>query len=472
MQFGIFYNKGNLFQYLATLAGAFSIISSGINLGWTSPYLPKLQSNASHIPTTSDEGSWCAVAPLLGAPPGAILAAILADKIGRKITTLLCSPVVFLCCIGIAFADSIWVITTYRFIIGACEGALYTALPMYVGEISDPSIRGLLTSTIAMAGIIGTLFINIIGSCTDIFTSSLISALIPLMHFSAFVMMPESPYYYIKKHNYKEAKRSLEILRGTSNVSGEMDSLCKAVTRQEQTKKAGILDLFTESSNRKAVCIFVIICCTNKFSGKNPCMFYTESIFDKAGSSIDPSVSVIIYSSVELIAVALSTIFIVDRFGKRKLLITSACGCGVSVFFLALHFYLNEIFPRFAETFYWLPITALVCYNILFSIGLAFGPVTVLSELFPTTVKAKALCLADTFSVLMGTVCSKFFQISIDEFGSMYVPFFCFSVCCFIGLIFIIKFVPETKGKTLEEIQQYLIGDNNARSNFNQIEMH
>ncbi|XP_019876311.1 facilitated trehalose transporter Tret1-like [Aethina tumida] len=473
MQLGFFYNKGRLFQYLATLAGAFSIISSGINLGWTSPYLPKLTSNSSHIPTTNDEGSWCAVAPLLGAPPGAIIAAILADKIGRKFTTLLMAPVVFFSCIGIAFAESIWVITGLRFIIGAAEGALYTALPMYVGEISDPSIRGFLTSTIALAGISGTLMINIVGSMTDIFTSSLICSFVPLIHFTAFICMPESPYYYIKKHNYRDAKTSLQVLRGTNNIDEEMEALCKAVSRQENSKKASFLDLFTESSNRKACYIFVIICMTNKFSGKNPCLFYTETIFQEAGTTIDPSISVIIYSTVELLAVGATTFFIVDRFGKRWLLITSTLGCSIAVFSLAMHFYLKEIIHGFAETFFWLPITALVCYNILFSIGLAFGPVTMLSELFPTTVKAKALCLADTFSVLMGTLCSKFFQFTINQFGNMYVPFFCFSVCTMTGLIFIIKFVPETKGKTLEEIQYMLIGqsDTSKRTDNNEIEM-
>ncbi|KAJ8953094.1 hypothetical protein NQ318_013436 [Aromia moschata] len=454
-----FYNKGNLFQYLATIAGSFSVMTSGINLGWTSPYIPKLTSNSSSIPTTNDEGSWCAVAPLLGSPFGAILAAYLADKIGRKNTTLLTAPVVTMCFVGIAFATSIWHITGFRFIIGATEGALYTTLPMYIGEISDPKIRGFLTATIAIFSITGTLFINVIGSMLDIFISSLICASIPLIHFVAFVFMPESPYYHIKKHNHKEARNSLEILRGRSDVDSEMDALCKAVVRQERTnEKPGFFDLFTIRSNRKACYIFLILCLTNKFSGKNPCLFYTETIFKEAGSSIDATLSVIIYCSVELLAVASTTFFIVDRFGKRLLMITSTAGCAISVFMIALHFYLKDYHFGLMENLDWLPITALVSYNILFSIGLSFGPVSVLSELFPTSVKAKALCIADSFSVMMGTIVSKFFQITMDEFGTMSVPFFFFSMCSLVGLIFVIKCIPETKGKTLEEIQQYLIG--------------
>lgn len=433
-------------------------MSSGVNLGWTSPYIPKLTSNTSTIPTTSDEGSWCAVAPLLSSPFGAVFAAILVNKIGRKNTTLLMAPVVFVCFICIAFAKSIWYITALRFIMGMTEAVLYTALPMYIGEISDPKIRGFLTATIAIFAITGTLFINIIGSMMDIFTSSLICATIPIIHFVVFVFMPESPYYYIKKNNHKQARDSLEILRGTSNVDDEMDALCKAVVRQQRSEKPGFFDLFTVPSNRKACFIYVIICTTNKLSGKNPCLFYTESIFKEAGTSIDASLLVIIYCSVELLAVATTTFFIVDRFGKRLLMITSTAGCAVSVFFLALYFYSKDYNFGDFRNLDWLPITALVSYNIFFSIGLSFGPVLVLSELFPIGVKAKALCMADSFSVLMGTIVSKFFQITMDEFRTMSVPFFCFAICSAIGLIFVIKYVPETNGKTLEEIQQFLIG--------------
>ncbi|RZC36360.1 Sugar tr and/or MFS 1 domain containing protein [Asbolus verrucosus] len=456
------HNHGRLFQYLATFSGAFSIITSGINLGWTSPYLPKLLDPDSPIPTTNDEGSWCAVAPLLGSPVGALMAAILGDLIGRKNTTLLMTPIIFFSFIGIAFADSIFVISAIRFIVGATEGALYTVLPMYIGEISDPQIRGFLTSTLTIAGIAGTLFINIIGQMYSIFSSSLICSMVPLIHFATFVWMPESPYYYIKKHQLKEAENSLKTLRGSEDVEEEMDALCKAVTRQEQNKKAKITDLFTVASNRKACCIYIIICLTNKFSGKNPCLFYTTMIFEEAGSRIDSELSVIIYCSVELVA-TLVAIVVVDKFGKRPLLIVSTVGCSVSVFSLATYFYLKDLFPDFVQSFDWLPITSLVAYNILFSIGLAFGAVTVLSELFPTSVKAVALGTADTFSVSMGAFASKFFQITKDEFG-MYVPFWCFAICCAVGLVFIVKFVPETKGKTLEEIQQYLIGENDGDS--------
>jgi sugar porter (SP) family MFS transporter len=461
-----------LFQYLATFSGryttstiypnslcfsgAFSVITSGINLGWTSPYLPQLLDPASPIPTTNDQGSWCAVMPLVGAPIGALIAAILTDLVGRKTTTLLIAPVILSSFVSIAFARTITVISIVRFVIGATEGALYTVLPIYIAEISDPQIRGFLTSTVAIAGIIGTLFINVIGQKYSIFASSLICASVPIIHFVTFLWMPESPYYYIKKRRYEDGERSLKILRGRDDVTEEMDELREVVERQEKSK-ARVMDLFSVPSNRRACFIFVIVCATNKFSGKNPCLFYTTMIFDEAGSTISSDMSVIIYCSVELLATFVATA-VVDRCGKRPLFIISTLGCAISLLVLGTYFYLKDSqIDNFVETFDWIPITFLVAYNVLFSMGLAFSTVTVVSELFPTNVKAVALGVADTFSVSMGTIASKFFQIANDQYG-MYVPFWAFGVCCVVGLVLIVKFVPETKGKTLEEIQYCLMG--------------
>ncbi|RZC41603.1 Sugar tr domain containing protein [Asbolus verrucosus] len=222
--------------------------------------------------------------------------------------------------------------------------------------------------------------------------------------------MPESPYYCIKKQKYEEAERSLKLLRGSEDIEEEMTALREAVARQEQNRGAKIADLFTVPSNKRACFIFFIVCAANKFSGKNP--------------------------DVELIA-TLVAMSVADKFEKRPRLIISTIGCSVAVFSLGTYFYLKKLMiPNFVENFEWLPITSLVAYSVLFSVGLAFAAVSVLSELFPTNVKAMALGFADTLSVSMGAIASKFFQITNDQFG-MYAPFWGFA---------------ETNGKTLEEI--------------------
>ncbi|KAF2901320.1 hypothetical protein ILUMI_04863 [Ignelater luminosus] len=267
--------------------------------------------------------------------------------------------------------------------------------------------------------------------------------------------MPETPYYLIKKGKHEQAKKNLQLLRGDENVEEEMKSLCEAVSRQENVEKGKIFDLFTVKSNRRAVIIFIILNLTKKYSGKNPLMFYTATVFEAADGSLSPQVSVMVYILIELVA-SLASLSIIDRVGRKPIVVVSTIGCALGLAFTGIYFFLKDEMSISMNSFGWLPITALVIFNISYSVGLELIPSIYLGELFPTSVKAIALGMADIFSIINGTVGAKFFQIVKDTQG-IYLPFWVFSACCMIGVIFIIKYVPETKNKTLEEIQQYLI---------------
>lgn len=394
--------------------------------------------------------------PLIGAPPGAFISAYLSDSIGRKFTMLLLAPIVFFSFILIAFAKSIWLFIVARFFLGSVEGGIFTVLPIYLSEISDPEIRGFLASNIQVALIIGSLLINIIGPFTSIFTSAIISAFIPLIHFVAFACIPESPYYYIKKMKFEDARKSLTIFRRRDDVSEELHELTIAIRRQEN-ERSKITYLFTNRYYRKGALIFAILCATSKLSGKNPLLFYTTQIFQGIGDSLDPKIAVIVYTVLELFATVVA-MSIIDKFGRRKLLLFSSVGCAVMLGFQGIYFVLKDFYPEYAEKLYWLSILALFLYNIIVSLGLVLGPVLLVSELFPTAIKSKALGVADTFSVTMGTIASQLFHFT-GMYG-MYIPFFIFSASCVIGSVLIYYYLVETKGKTLEEIQLDLLKNN------------
>ncbi|KAK4886107.1 hypothetical protein RN001_002378 [Aquatica leii] len=464
MFFSSFLKKRYLYQYLISLSGCVSILTSGINLGWTSPYLPQiLNGTYINISMTSDQGSWCAVMPLIGAVPGAFLTIFIVDRIGRKLSTLLMAPIVLLCFILLAFSDTVFSIFSVRFIIGAVEGGLYTVLPIYLGEISDPQIRGILTALMGAFSILGALLINVLGFHYSIFTSSLLCAIVPIVHFLTFVLVPESPYYLIKKGKIKEAKNSLKILRATVNIDDELNELKLAVARQETEKEAKVTDLITVKSNRRAVLIYIIINFTRKFSGKNPIQFYTTSIFYLAEGSLSTYLSVIVFICIELVA-AMIGVLLIDKTGRRPLLIVSTSICATALCLTGFHFVLKDTYMSYLSMFSWLPLTSLTVYNVCYTMGLELAQTVYLGELFPVNIKAKALGIADMLSVINGTIASKIFQIVADNFGLHY-SFFVFSGCCVIGLLLIIKFVPETKNKTLEEIQLYLIQKTTKKSN-------
>ncbi|KAG5887994.1 hypothetical protein JTB14_016618 [Gonioctena quinquepunctata] len=406
---------------------------------------------------TSDQASWCAISPHIGCLLGALVAANLADRIGRKYTILIMAPVVFACQVGIGYVGNVWYLCSLRVIIGMAEGACFLALPMYTGEIASPEIRGFLSSLICLFFILGVLLMNVLGSYLSILTFSWISSSVPAIHFLGFVFMPETPYYYIKVKEYEKAERSLMIFRGTKNVAKEMEVLKDAVRRQEEMEKdVKLTHLFTVPGNRRATFIYIILSTALAASAKSPLMSYTRFIFEESGSSISPTLSTICYTAVELVVVMFTTFFIVDRFGKRILAIISSVGCSVTLFMMGLYFYLKDFHNDVIGHLDWLPITTLISNNVLFSIGISFAHMCYLSEIFPTNIKANAVSFSEIFQVSTGAAVTKMFQMMNDGFGTLAVSFFFFSMFSIIVLVFIVRYVPETKGKTLEEIQMIL----------------
>ncbi|XP_023022202.1 facilitated trehalose transporter Tret1 [Leptinotarsa decemlineata] len=449
--------RGRIFQYLASVTGALTMMSFGINACWTSPFVTYLKSNSSIIPMTSNEVAWCIISPGIGGIIGAPIAAYFADKIGRKYTILMMAPPVFFSQLSIGYVRNVWVLFILRLIIGVADGACFTVVPMYIGEISAPKIRGFLSSLISFFFVLGVLLINTLGCFLSIFSCSIICASVPAIHFLGFIFMPESPYYYIKVNDIKAAKQALITLRNTVNVEEDLKVICDAVKLEEEmVKNTKFTDIFTVPSNRKAVSIYIILSLALAGCAKAPVLSYTKMIFEETGSSISSILSTIVFCTVELVVMIFTTYFIIDRFGKRYLTIISTAGCSITLFVMSAYFFAKDFDYDVKHYLNWLPLTSLSLYSILFSIGLSFTQICYLSELFPTNVKANALCSAEIFILFINSITVKIFQVTNDEFNSLSVSFLCFSVLCMIMLGFIVKYVPETKGMTLEEIQLFL----------------
>lgn len=425
-------------------------------MSWTSPYLPYLQSNASSIPTTDTEGTYCAIAPLCGCIIGALIGANIADKFGRKKSVLLLAPVTFFSFIGMAFVKHIWFLSIFRLIIGITDGCIFTIVPLYIGEVVDPEVRGFAASLLSILFSAGSLLINTIGPFMSIYYSSLVISIFTAVHFFIFIFMPESPYYFVSVNKYKDAENSLKKLKGYNNIQKNVDYLKEAIASENKLiDKIQFTNLFTVSSNRKACIIFLIILWASRMSGKLPILLFTTNIFIESGSTIDASLSVIIYCLVELSVCTIGGL-ITDKIGKRPLMITSGIGCTLMIFLLGLYFYFKESGYAFLDQLYWLPITSLILHTISYSIGFGYLCLGYISELFPMNVKPKAACMAEIGTVIFGIITSQFFQLTKAYFG-MSVPFLSFAMCCCIGVILICKTLPETRGKSLEEIQDYLI---------------
>lgn len=441
----------NLFQYLAMVSGTLATICSGMHYGWPSPSLPKMEESIN-----DEEGSWMAVMPLLGGVCGSLCGAAIVDVIGRKRTLLIGTIPAFVAWILVAYAKSLIILIVARLLAGISDGLIFTALPIYLGEISDPKIRGSLGSSVSVTWIFGIMLINAIGSYLGITLTALISSSLPVLCLVTFIWMPESPYFLLMKGNESEAQRSLRIFNGKDDVERDLAAMSQEVKEHNATNGRW-LDLFLVPSNRKALYVMMGTRGFQQLAGVSAITFYAYSIFDTAGDLVSPSVASIIFFVIQ-VTMCLVCCLIVDRIGRRPLLIISITGSGIALLIKAIYFLIKDETDINVDDYSLIPIISMIAFIVIFSIGMQSIPILLLGELFPTDIKAFAVCFADIYFGVVATTVSKFFQLTKDNYG-LYVPFFAFSAFCFIGLLFTIYMVPETNGKTLEEIQQHFRGE-------------
>jgi sugar porter (SP) family MFS transporter len=433
-----------------------SMAITGTHIGWTSPTLPNLKKTDSHLLITSNDASWIASFYLLGSIPGNILAAFIVDWIGRKASLLIASIPLTIGWILIIVAWSPYVLYISRFISGLGQGIIYVVCPMYIGEIADKNIRGSLGSFIKLMVTFGELYAHAIGPFVSYQWLAYSCIIIPILFFITFIWMPESPYYLIIRNRRKDAENSLMKLRchlSKDDLEEDMDQMQKTVIR-DLSDKGRIWDLFNTVGNRRAVLICFGLQLILQFSGIAAIESYTQEILEASESDIPAGIAVIILSVMQL-AAGLGAAALVDRIGRKPLLLSTTFLAGValsmSAIFYFLKLWLNYNMKRYGAIL----ITSVISYELIIALGLSPLPYMMLGELFPTNVKGFAVSLANLWASLLAFFVSKMHQVITDTCG-IYTSFAWFASASFIGIAFIVFIVPETKGKSLLEIQEEL----------------
>jgi sugar porter (SP) family MFS transporter len=443
-------------QYLAGIAATLGAVAAGMVLGWTSP-AGKAGVNITRdyeIPMTEAEFSWIGSLTTLGAGAMCIPIGIIADLIGRKTAMLLMVVPFTVGWLLIIFSDSLLMFYFGRFITGASGGAFCVAAPLYTAEICESEIRGTLGSYFQLMLTIGILITYVLGAAIqNMKTLSIISAFMPLIFFAVFFFMPESPVYYLKKDNEDAARKSLVRLRGNQyNVDAELQAH-RQVLEETQRSGGSFLVSIRSRATMKAFIIAYGLMLFQQMSGVNSIIFYSTDIFQRAGSDIDPNVATIIVGAVQVVSVFVGTL-IVDRLGRRILLLSSIAVMFLATFMLGVYFYCIDHTTAF-DNIKWFALIPLCVFLILFSLG--FGPIPwmMMPEIFAPEVKGIAGSSACLFNWLMAFVVTKFYS-DMTQAVQSYGTFWIFSLFCVVGIAFVYFLVPETKGKTLDQIQREL----------------
>lgn len=431
-------------------------ISDGIQYGWSSPALPVLHSADTPVKITEDDDYWLEMLYMVGGMAGLPVTIYLVDKIGRKWSIIVASASNLIAWIMIACASDVVVLYVARFLTGMSADVAFVSAPMYIAECADAKIRGFLGTFIYIMMIIGVLVSYCVVPYVPIWASSCVGACLVVLQIIIFFWMPQSPYYLVIKGKHEKAKKALTWLRRRADVDEELKEIESAVERQN-SERGRPIDLVMIPSNRKALLIMTTLNTVQHFCGISVILMNVETILDASGSVIDTKISAILFGVCMLVASIGGSPFI-DRFGRKVLLISSSILSALFLGLLGIFFFLKDVEKLDLESYKIIPLLSVLGYALAYKYGLGLVPIVTTGELFPTPVKAMGMTMADLVYTVMAVVSLKVYYLTIELHG-MYFPFMLFGVCGLFTAGFVYWVVPETKGKTLEEIQQILKGN-------------
>ncbi|XP_072380126.1 facilitated trehalose transporter Tret1-like [Diabrotica undecimpunctata] len=452
---------GKFFNYTLLVTCTVGLLAASVDipLSWTSPNFVKLYSNDSSInplpkPITESEDAWIGSLLTIGAVIGPIPAPYICSKFGRKKALLVTAIPLIVSFFTQAFATSVYTLYATRVACGISLGAGYALLPIYIGEISEDYNRGMLSQAINVFWSFGNFLVYAAGPFMSYKAFNLMIAMFPTIFFVLFILVaPESPYYLVGENNMEKATKALMLLRSKTNeeVQEEIGVISHQLKQQEINR--GITDLFATDFVRRAFIICLLLVFTQELCGFSALFFYMQLIFQASGSKLSDEISSLVIS-VFILTTSFISPFMVDRFGRRTLLIVSCFGMCLSLISLGTFFFLLENTTVSTKPIYWLPLASLIFFIFFFNFGMSV-PWTITSEMLPSYVKETATTIITSLSWFLGFILTKFFNNVTDALGKGRT-FWLFAAYCLLAAIMIILFVPETKGRSFSEIQDIL----------------
>ncbi|KAF2881279.1 hypothetical protein ILUMI_24898 [Ignelater luminosus] len=450
-------------QYLAVFVATLGMLSDGMQFGWPSPAIPKLLREDSPIPMTKEQSKWVTQSYIAGNVAGVLLSFAIFNKLSRKISIFISSLPIIISWLGNLVASSISVLYVARFIGGVGRNMAYVAVPMYIGEIADPQIRGVLGTFMYIMMNVGVVAVYALTPYLPLSVSSITGLILAVVQILFLKFVPESPYYLITSGKEEEARKSLQTLRRSDDVEEELKTLIVAMKRQTAGNnrfKDSFSRLFTVRSNLKALGILLMLRAIQMLSGVSVMTMHIHMIFQQAGGHLTTEVSAIIYG-VMMLSSCLFSMATTDRFGRKSLMIFSCLVTSLVLISQGFFFYVKIGVGYNLDYLAWLPILNIIGFVLAYRIGLGTIPIVMVSELFPANVKVAGVVLADLMYSVSSFISNALFEYTEDALG-IFTPFWLFGGFCLVAVVFSILFVPETKGKTLEEIQYLLMNKNTA----------
>ncbi|XP_022228539.2 facilitated trehalose transporter Tret1 isoform X2 [Drosophila obscura] len=444
-------------QVLAALSVSLGSLVVGFVSAYTSPALVSMTNgNITSFEVTPQAASWVGgIMPLAGLA-GGIAGGPLIEYLGRRNTILATAIPFIVSSLLIACAVNVAMVLAGRFLAGFCVGIASLSLPVYLGETVQPEVRGTLGLLPTAFGNIGILLCFVAGTYMDWSMLAFLGATLPVPFLVLMFLIPETPRWFVSRGREERARKALIWLRGKeADVEPELKGLMRSQADSDRQGSQNKMLELLKRNNLKPLSISLGLMFFQQLSGINAVIFYTVSIFKDAGSTIDGNLCTIIVGVVNFLATFIATLLI-DRAGRKILLYVSNIAMTITLFVLGGFFYCKA-HGQDVSNLGWLPLSCFVIYILGFSLG--FGPIPwlMMGEILPSKIRGSAASVATAFNWSCTFVVTKTFQDMIDFMGA-HGAFWLFGSICFVGLFFVILYVPETQGKTLEDIERKMMG--------------
>ena len=423
----------------ASIAASFGVLVTGFTFGYSSPVIMPLQKEG--ILDNNNTGLFASLF-YLGAMFGSIFAGSISNHIGRKATLLLCCLPEVLGWFLIVSANNATQLIIGRFLTGVSGAMRLQSLSVYNVEMAVKSRRGALSSLLSVLANVGILLIYIFGLFLSWRWMGVVAIFVTLISVLFVLPWPDTPRWYLLKGRRSEAVGVLSWLYKHDNID---DDLKEIEENLQMFQSSGWHTLFDKHLKRQ-IFLSVYIMMVNQLSGKYVLVAYQNKIFADVGFRRPdfPSIFVACVSA----AFSIASSFIVDRMGRRPLYTIAGAIISVSLLLLGVCFYLDTVTTK------WIGTVCFVIYNIGYSIS--WGTIAILtsSEIYPLKSRGAGAGLGLLSFWLSGFILTLVFpqlEALIHEYGMFWI----FGILCVIATIVIPTCMPETKGKSLEEIELY-----------------
>jgi len=411
---------------------------------------------------------WAMSSALIGCLAGALLSGALSDRLGRRRLLIAAGFMFTFSAIGTGLAWNFTWFNVFRWIGGVGIGLASNLSPMYIAEISPAAIRGRFVSFNQLTIVVGVLAAQVVNwliaepvpedASLEFIRDSwnglygwrwmFAAETVPAsLFFLLMFFVPESPRWLLKYGRDEKARSILARVGGDAHAEFELADI-KTTLASEEIARVRFRDLL-EPKLLRVVTLGVFLALFQQWCGINVIFNYAQEVFASAGYGVSGIMFNIVVTGVVNLLFTFVAIFTVDTFGRRALMLTGAGGLAGVYAVLGTSYYLQSAGIHMLL----LIVTAIACY------GMSLAPVTwvIISEIFPNRIRGAAVSVA-VFSLWVGCTLLTFTFPYLNRTLGAHGAFWLYGIICVVGFVVILTRLPETKGKSLEEIERELVG--------------